>query len=89
VRELIRNLRAAGKCVLFSSHIMQEVAALCDRIVIIGRGRIVAEGTPEDIAACPSSHTGRFLRELFSKPSPRPGRQVEQEPSIESQPVSQ
>jgi sodium transport system ATP-binding protein len=49
VRELIRGLRAGGKCVLFSSHIMQEVAALCDRIVIIGRGIIVAEGTPEDI----------------------------------------
>ena len=49
MRELIRGLRAAGKCVLFSSHIMQEVAALCDRIVIIGHGRVVAEGTPEEI----------------------------------------
>ena len=44
MRELIRGLRAQGKCVVFSSHIMQEVAALCDRIVIIGRGRIVADG---------------------------------------------
>jgi sodium transport system ATP-binding protein len=51
VRELIRNLRDAGRCVLFSSHIMQEVAALCDRIVIIGKGRIVAEGTPREILA--------------------------------------
>lgn len=49
VRQLIRNLRAQGKCVLFSSHIMQEVSALCDDIVIIARGRIVAQGSPDDI----------------------------------------
>jgi sodium transport system ATP-binding protein len=49
MRRLIRGMRAAGKCVLFSSHIMQEVAALCDRIVIITRGRTVAQGTPDEI----------------------------------------
>jgi sodium transport system ATP-binding protein len=49
VRELIRRLRSDGRCVLFSSHIMQEVAALCDRIVVIARGSVVAEGTPEAI----------------------------------------
>ncbi len=49
VRELIRSLRARGKCVLFSSHVMQEVSALCDRIVIIARGRVLADGTPEEI----------------------------------------
>ncbi|HEX9576593.1 MAG TPA: ATP-binding cassette domain-containing protein, partial [Myxococcales bacterium] len=47
VRDLIRRLRDQGKCVLFSSHVMQEVSALCDRIVVIARGRVVAEGTPE------------------------------------------
>jgi len=47
LRALIRKLRAAGHCVLFSSHVMQEVAALCDDIVIIDRGRVVAAGTPE------------------------------------------
>ena len=46
MRTIIRQMRAAGKCVLFSSHIMQEVSALCDRIVIISAGRIVAQGTP-------------------------------------------
>lgn len=51
LRELIEKLRAAGKCIVFSSHIMQEVAALCDRIVIINRGRVVAAGTPDDIRA--------------------------------------
>jgi len=51
VRELIRRLRDQGKCVLFSSHVMQEVSALCDRIVIIARGRVLADGTPEEIRA--------------------------------------
>ena len=41
------KLRAAGHCILFSSHVMQEVAALCDDIVIVDKGRVVAAGTPE------------------------------------------
>jgi sodium transport system ATP-binding protein len=49
LRELIRQLRASGRCVLFSSHVMQEVAALCDDIVIISRGRVVVRGTPAEI----------------------------------------
>jgi sodium transport system ATP-binding protein len=49
VRAVIRRLREQGKCVLFSSHVMQEVSALCDRIVVVARGRVVAEGTPEEI----------------------------------------
>ena len=47
LRDFLRQLKAEGRCVLFSTHIMQEVAALCDRIVIIGGGRVVADGTPE------------------------------------------
>ena len=49
LRTLIRKLRDAGHCVLFSSHVMQEVAALCDSIVIIAEGRIVARGTVDEI----------------------------------------
>ena len=49
MRDFIRRLRAEGRCVLLSSHIMQEVAVLCDHIVIIARGKIVAQGTPEEI----------------------------------------
>ncbi|HSN71566.1 MAG TPA: ATP-binding cassette domain-containing protein [Steroidobacteraceae bacterium] len=49
LRALIARLRDSGRCVLFSSHVMQEVAALCDEIVIIGHGRVVAQGTPEKI----------------------------------------
>ncbi len=49
MRELIRGLKAQGKCVLFSSHIMQEVAALCDRVIIIAKGRVAFAGTPREI----------------------------------------
>jgi sodium transport system ATP-binding protein len=45
LRELLKGLASAGKCVLFSSHVMQEVSALCERIVILGHGRVVATGT--------------------------------------------
>ncbi len=49
MRALICRLRDEGKTVLFSSHIMQEVSALCDRIVVIARGRVAACGTPDDL----------------------------------------
>ncbi|MCC6987632.1 MAG: ATP-binding cassette domain-containing protein [Acidobacteria bacterium] len=55
MREVIRGLREDGCCVMFSSHIMQEVSALCDRIVVIADGRVVADGTPDDLRA----QTGR------------------------------
>lgn len=51
LRDLIEKLRATGKCIVFSSHIMQEVAALCDRIVIVHRGTVAAMGTPDEIRA--------------------------------------
>jgi len=51
MRTLIRRLRDEGKCVLFSSHIMQEVSALCDTIVILSSGRVVAQGTPDELRA--------------------------------------
>ena len=49
VREIIRRLRAEGRTVVFSSHVMQEVSALCDTIIVIARGRIVASGTPDGL----------------------------------------
>ena len=49
LREFLRQLRADGHCVIFSSHIMQEVAALCDRIVVIAAGEVKAEGTPDEL----------------------------------------
>lgn len=49
MREFIRRLREDGKCVVFSSHIMQEVSALCDRIVVIAHGEVTASGTPDEL----------------------------------------
>jgi sodium transport system ATP-binding protein len=51
LRAELRALRAQGKCLLFSSHVMQEVAALCDRIVVLSQGRVVAEGTAPELIA--------------------------------------
>lgn len=49
VRTLIREIRDQGRCVLFCSHIMSEVEALCDRIIVISDGLIVADGAPEEL----------------------------------------
>jgi sodium transport system ATP-binding protein len=51
MRGFLQQLKKEGRCVIFSSHIMQEVAALCDRIVIIAKGRVVASGTADELRA--------------------------------------
>jgi sodium transport system ATP-binding protein len=51
LRALLRQLRDAGHCVLFSSHVMHEVSELCDTVVVIAGGTVVASGTPEEIRA--------------------------------------
>lgn len=64
LREVIQRLKAAGHCVLFSSHVMQEVAALCDEIVIIANGSVAASGSPDDLR----SSTGETnLEDAFVK----------------------
>ena len=51
LRAYVISLRAAGHSVVLSTHIMQEVAALCDRIVIIAKGEVAADGTAEELLA--------------------------------------
>ncbi|HEU4774470.1 MAG TPA: ATP-binding cassette domain-containing protein [Lysobacter sp.] len=51
MRGFLKHLRDEGRCVIFSSHIMQEVAALCDRIVIIAKGQVVAAGSADELRA--------------------------------------
>ncbi len=51
LRRLLLALRERGKCILFSTHIMQEVDALCDEIVVVARGRSVARGTADSLRA--------------------------------------
>jgi len=49
LRELILKLKDSGRCVLFSSHVMQEVAALCDDIVIIANGKVAIDASADGI----------------------------------------
>ncbi len=49
LRELIKRLKSDGQTVMFSSHVMQEVAALCDEIIIISHGRVTAQGTTSEL----------------------------------------
>jgi sodium transport system ATP-binding protein len=49
LRDSIRELKAAGKCILFSSHVMQEVTHLCDEIIIIAEGRVAIHDSAEGI----------------------------------------
>ncbi len=51
MRKTVRELADGGKCVLFSTHILQEVSAVCDRVVVLARGRVAAEGTPAELLA--------------------------------------
>ena len=51
MRGFLHKLRDEGRCVLFSSHIMQEVSALCDHIVVIAKGKVVAQGSPDALRA--------------------------------------
>jgi len=64
LRQMLRDLKTQGRCILFSSHVMQEVAALCDRVVIIGSGRVLADDSP--LAIRDRSGT-RTLEEAFLK----------------------
>jgi sodium transport system ATP-binding protein len=51
LRRLLAALRDDGHCVLFSSHVMQEVSALCDEVVVIAHGTVLASGSAEEIRA--------------------------------------
>ncbi len=68
LRDLLRELQAQGKCLLFSSHVMQEVTALCRRIVILGHGKVVAAGTAAELLAQARERTleDAFVRLLGS-----------------------
>ncbi|MHB1869747.1 MAG: ABC transporter ATP-binding protein [Steroidobacteraceae bacterium] len=49
LRRILAELRSEGHCILFSSHVMQEVAALCDEVIVIAGGTVVVQGTPEEL----------------------------------------
>jgi sodium transport system ATP-binding protein len=47
LRDILIELKNQGHCVLFSSHVMQEVAALCDKVIVMAQGKVVAVGSPQ------------------------------------------
>jgi sodium transport system ATP-binding protein len=57
LRTLLQRLRDRGHCIVFSSHVMQEVALLCDEVVVVARGAVVARGTPEALRASTGAAT--------------------------------
>ncbi len=62
LRDILVDLKAQGICILFSSHVMQEVAALCDKVIVIADGKIADEGTPAELC----ERTGKdSLEEAF------------------------
>jgi sodium transport system ATP-binding protein len=75
LREILRDLKLQGRCILFSSHVMQEVAALCDRVVILGQGRVLAEGALEELRSRlgTASLEEAFLRVLGEAEAEAPG----------------
>ena len=79
---VIRDLRDAGKCVLFSTHIMSEVERLCDRVAVMHRGRILDTGSPDELA---SRHRGDAFEDVFFELLA--GHESSNEHSIESEPV--
>ena len=62
LRDWLRELRAEGRCVLLSSHVMQEVEALVDDLVIVAAGRVTLTGTPAELR---ERFPGKDLEEIF------------------------
>jgi len=62
VLQNIQRLREEGKCILYSTHIMREVEKLCDRVAVIGQGRILAAGSLDELR---EEHGESDLEELF------------------------
>jgi len=51
LRGYLQHLKAEGRCVVLSTHIMQEVAALCDQVVVMAGGEVAAQGSPQGLIA--------------------------------------
>lgn len=62
IREMITDLKNQGKTVFFSSHELSEVELVCDRVAILSKGRIVAEGEPASLAGSEESLEKYFMR---------------------------
>mgnify|MGYP000185295549 FL=1 len=64
LRDHLARFKDKGHCILFSSHVMQEVAALCDRVIIVANGKLAAEGTPTELCELAGE---KLLEDAFVK----------------------
>lgn len=64
LKQMMREHAAAGNAVLFSTHVLEVAEQLCDRILIINKGRMISEGTLESLK---NDHPGQTLEEIFVK----------------------
>lgn len=62
VEKAVQTLAAAGKCVLFSTHLLDQAQAICHRLGVIGKGRVLAEGTMDELKSLTGTEN---LREAF------------------------
>ncbi len=76
--DIVSNLREAGKCIIFSTHIMREVERLCDRVAILYHGRILASGTLDELS---ERYGERDFEELFFQLLRECDRQRQSEPA--------
>ncbi len=67
LNQLIRDLAARGRTVVFSSHLLAQAEAVCDRLVLMGQGRLLAQGTPAELlgAGCPAVPAPSRLEQLY------------------------
>jgi sodium transport system ATP-binding protein len=68
LREFLKQLRDAGTCIVFSSHVLDEVRMLCDKLVIISHGTVVAQGSPAGIC---EQMDAASLEDAFMKLTPQ------------------
>jgi ABC-2 type transport system ATP-binding protein len=83
IRQLLRSLAAEGRSVLVSSHLMSEMALTADRLIVVGRGRLIAEGTVEEVVRTGST---RHVRVEAEAPRALQGLLVERGAHVEPEP---
>jgi sodium transport system ATP-binding protein len=70
LRDYVRRARDAGKAILFSTHYLAEAELLCDRIGLLHRGRVLAEGKPAELRGAASTLEERFLELVAESNAP-------------------
>lgn len=75
LRDIVRRLRDEGTCIIFSSHVMPEVGAMCDQLVLMASGRVVAQGSPGEIMSLARATSLEDAVVLLSEPAAVENRQ--------------